>query len=423
MKDVVKAVFKDLKNSDHIVVRDIKTIKESDFFLATTDGKQLFDILPIKEVMKQTKTTTDTLKLSMKIKTSHSLKELSTQEFLTKKKYKIIQEISEDAVCKFMYAKHLERKSYIMIKSVSKAQLAERKQEKNMVREIEALKRTRSGFVVSLIEILEDDKSFCLFLEPQPNGFLDIFMLSKLPHITESWVAFYVAGVALGLEHLHRAGFIYRSLCPETVTLDGRLYPKLADCSLCTPTGDLLDIEQNHAMFVRRPNYAAPEQLLMLSSAADPAVDWWTLGIFAFELLVGCPPFTDGVPGGGANCKKLYDHILHKPVSFVKTSSSKAFQDLVDALLEKNPHFRLGGGMKGFGGITEHAFFSEQDINWEDLESGRAASPGTGLQSSFRRPPPKAPSKARRRRITNTIGGSEAKITVSAPAVGSYGRY
>jgi len=102
MKDVVKAVFKDLKNSDHIVVRDIKTIKESDFFLATTDGKQLFDILPIKEVMKQTKTTTDTLKLSMKIKTSHSLKEFSTQEFLTKKKYKIIQEISEDAVCKFM---------------------------------------------------------------------------------------------------------------------------------------------------------------------------------------------------------------------------------------------------------------------------------------------------------------------------------
>ena len=38
----------------------------------------------------------------------------------------------------------------------------------------------------------------------------------------------------------------------------------------------------------------------------DRAIDWWTLGILLYEMLVGLPPFYDG------NCcifAKFHDHI------------------------------------------------------------------------------------------------------------------
>lgn len=42
------------------------------------------------------------------------------------------------------------------------------------------------------------------------------------------------------------------------------------------------------------PEYIAPE--ILLNSGHGKAVDWWTLGVLLYEMLVGYPPFQDDDP-------------------------------------------------------------------------------------------------------------------------------
>jgi len=44
------------------------------------------------------------------------------------------------------------------------------------------------------------------------------------------------------------------------------------------------------------PEYIAPE--VLLNKGHGKAVDWWTLGILIYEMIVGQPPFCDEEPMG-----------------------------------------------------------------------------------------------------------------------------
>jgi len=62
--------------------------------------------------------------------------------------------------------------------------------------------------------------------------------------------------------------------------------------------------------FVGTNWYLAPE--MVLGQGHDFAVDWWTLGILTYELLVGNAPFLS------KNQKTLFDKILYGKVVFPK---------------------------------------------------------------------------------------------------------
>lgn len=58
------------------------------------------------------------------------------------------------------------------------------------------------------------------------------------------------------------------------------------------------------------PEYLAPEMLL--NKGHGKPVDWWTLGILLYEMLVGIDPFADEDPMG------IYQKILKGKVRFPK---------------------------------------------------------------------------------------------------------
>ena len=45
------------------------------------------------------------------------------------------------------------------------------------------------------------------------------------------------------------------------------------------------------------PDYLAPE--LLLGAGHGPEVDWWSLGVVAYEFVVGVPPFNADTPEVG----------------------------------------------------------------------------------------------------------------------------
>ncbi|KAK9061602.1 hypothetical protein SSX86_018784 [Deinandra increscens subsp. villosa] len=113
-----------------------------------------------------------------------------------------------------------------------------------------------------------------------------------------------------------------------------------------------LDVRSNS--FVGTHEYLAPE--IVSGEGHGSAVDWWTLGVFIFELFYGFTPFR------GMDNEMTLANIVARALEFPKEPVIPATaKDLVSQLLVKDPARRLGSTM-GASAIKQHCFF--QGVNW-----------------------------------------------------------
>ncbi|KAL7617971.1 hypothetical protein Lser_V15G01929 [Lactuca serriola] len=114
--------------------------------------------------------------------------------------------------------------------------------------------------------------------------------------------------------------------------------------------------------FVGTHEYLAPE--IIKGDGHGSAVDWWTFGIFLYELLYGRTPFK-----GPGNDQTLANVVLES-LRFPETPLvSFQARDLIKGLLAKEPENRLGFH-RGAAEIKQHPFFD--GLNWALI---RCASP------------------------------------------------
>ena len=111
--------------------------------------------------------------------------------------------------------------------------------------------------------------------------------LSEMRRFPESKVKFYAAQIALALGYLHDSNIIYRDLKPDNILLDQDGYIMLADFGLAKII-DQQDTEDSNS-FCGTPEYLSPE--MIVGSGHDQTLDWWALGIFIYEMIIGIPPF------------------------------------------------------------------------------------------------------------------------------------
>ncbi|KAF9596990.1 hypothetical protein IFM89_014704 [Coptis chinensis] len=106
--------------------------------------------------------------------------------------------------------------------------------------------------------------------------------------------------------------------------------------------------------FVGTHEYLAPE--IIKGDGHGSAVDWWTFGVFLYELLFGKTPFKG--PGNEDTLANAALQSLKFPES---PSVSFQAKDLIRGLLVKEPENRLGS-IKGATEIKQHPFF--EGLNW-----------------------------------------------------------
>lgn len=113
-------------------------------------------------------------------------------------------------------------------------------------------------------------------------------------------------------------------------------------------------IDVRSMSFVGTHEYLAPE--IISGEGHGSAVDWWTLGIFMFELFYGVTPFR------GVDNELTLANIVARALEFPKEPAVPATaKDLIGQLLAKDPVRRLGSTM-GASAIKRLPFF--QGVNW-----------------------------------------------------------
>ncbi|KAK1285701.1 Serine/threonine-protein kinase AtPK7 [Acorus calamus] len=111
--------------------------------------------------------------------------------------------------------------------------------------------------------------------------------------------------------------------------------------------------------FVGTHEYLAPE--IIRGEGHGSAVDWWTFGIFLYELMHGATPFK-----GSGNRATLFN-VVGQPLRFPDAPVvSLVARDLIRGLLVKDPQRRIAY-RRGATEIKQHPFF--EGVNWALVRS------------------------------------------------------
>ncbi|XP_013927112.1 PREDICTED: ribosomal protein S6 kinase alpha-3 isoform X1 [Thamnophis sirtalis] len=207
-------------------------------------------------------------------------------------------------------------------------------------------------FIVKLHYAFQTEGKLYLILDFLRGG--DLFTrLSKEVMFTEDDVKFYLAELALALDHLHSLGIIYRDLKPENILLDEEGHIKLTDFGL---SKESIDHEKKAYSFCGTVEYMAPE--VVNRRGHTQSADWWSFGVLMFEMLTGTLPFQ------GKDRKETMTMILKAKLGMPQFLSPEA-QSLLRMLFKRNPANRLGAGPDGVEEIKRHPFFTT--IDWNKL--------------------------------------------------------
>mmetsp|Transcript_19687 Transcript_19687/g.46033 ORF Transcript_19687/g.46033 Transcript_19687/m.46033 type:complete len:544 (+) Transcript_19687:184-1815(+) len=98
----------------------------------------------------------------------------------------------------------------------------------------------------------------------------------------------------------------------------------------------------------------APE--IVLKRGHNKGVDWWSIGVLMYEMLVGLPPFYD------RNVKRAYELILTQTIP-IPSYLSPAATSLLQGLLQRDPSKRLGDSPADALELRQHPFFAS--VDWD----------------------------------------------------------
>ncbi|NWR69871.1 KS6A2 kinase, partial [Centropus bengalensis] len=218
--------------------------------------------------------------------------------------------------------------------------------------ERDILAEVNHPFIVKLHYAFQTEGKLYLILDFLRGG--DLFTrLSKEVMFTEEDVKFYLAELALALDHLHGLGIIYRDLKPENILLDEEGHIKITDFGL---SKEAIDHDKRAYSFCGTIEYMAPE--VVNRRGHTQSADWWSFGVLMFEMLTGSLPFQ------GKDRKETMALILKAKLGMPQFLSLEA-QSLLRALFKRNPSNRLGAGFDGVEEIKRHPFFVT--IDWNKL--------------------------------------------------------
>nr|NP_001285335.1 Rho kinase, isoform B [Drosophila melanogaster]AHN59805.1 Rho kinase, isoform B [Drosophila melanogaster] len=273
--------------------------------------------------------------------------------------FHFIKLIGAGAFGEVQLVRHKSSSQVYAMKRLSKFEMMKRPDSAFFWEERHIMAHANSEWIVQLHFAFQDAKYLYMVMDFMPGG--DIVSLMGDYDIPEKWAIFYTMEVVLALDTIHNMGFVHRDVKPDNMLLDSYGHLKLADFGTCMRMGANGQVVSSNA--VGTPDYISPEVLQSqgVDNEYGRECDWWSVGIFLYEMLFGETPFyADSLVG---TYGKIMDHknSLSFPPEVEISEQAKA---LIRAFLTDRTQ-RLG--RYGIEDIKAHPFFRNDTWSFDNI--------------------------------------------------------
>ncbi|HEX3532086.1 MAG TPA: protein kinase [Thermoanaerobaculia bacterium] len=303
-------------------------------------------------------------------------------------RYRLEERLGEGTLGVVWRARHVALHRDFALKQLRTGALEDPAARARFHREAEALGRMRHPHIVEVTDFGIDPESGSpyLVMELLPGRTLADLLRETGPLPPERALPLLEA-LAGAIDAAHEQGILHRDLKPSNIALttdaEGEPLLKVLDFGLAAVseprTPDPAPQEEETAagesltstgMLLGTPLYAAPE--VIRGAAASRASDVYSLGVIAYEMLTGRPPFQ------GTTSKVLSAHLHAAP-------PSPALPGIVcEALhepLDKEPEHRPATAA-AFVRRLRHAIERSEAVRWRRAELPRRAAMATGVAAA-----------------------------------------
>ncbi|XP_062239036.1 calcium/calmodulin-dependent protein kinase type 1D [Platichthys flesus] len=206
--------------------------------------------------------------------------------------------------------------------------------ESSIENEIAVLRKIKHENIVALEDIYESPDHLYLIMQLVSGGELFDRIVEK-GFYTEKDASTLIRQVLDAVNYLHKMGVVHRDLKPENLLYfnpqdESKIMISDFGLSKMEGSGDVMSTACG------TPGYVAPE--VLAQKPYSKAVDCWSIGVIAYILLCGYPPFYD------ENDSKLFEQILKADYEFDAPywdDISDSAKDFISNLMEKDPAKRF----------------------------------------------------------------------------------
>jgi len=215
-------------------------------------------------------------------------------------------------------------------------------------REAETVAQLSHPHIVPLYFVGQKDDLVYLAMECVTGGTL-ADRLEREGKLPVDEVARIVREVAEALAHAHKRGVVHRDIKPHNVLLEAETGRCLVTDFGIARTAEGASLTAS-GMLVGTAAYLSPEQIT--GSPADHRSDLYALGVMAYEMLTGGPPFTGPTPTA-VLMKRLASPPT--PLEKLRPDVPRALREVVEGCLAHDPAERFQSGTdiaRALGGQT-----------------------------------------------------------------------